>query len=190
MRCGLGFQLERARVGQLFDFGGVGNSDLDRAVEALKRAKRVRARLLAIAPFRRDVLFAGYCWAKPGGLRALDRLGAVCLLTAAAAKAYARAQDKAMTKARGDRADGLLAEPLPRHVTLAAWLGPTMATNADLKKRVMAEADDMLTLACRAWYMSSNDNPRRPRSIRFSMPGSGESRVVFGPSDPNPQRRP
>lgn len=205
MRCGLGFQLERARAGQLFDMGGVGNSDMDRAVAALRRAKRVRARLKGMGAADRDVLFAGYCWSKPGGLRALDRLGAVCLLTTAAARAYHRAQLKAAKAARIDvqaaMADddvaavdravaGLLASPLPRHVTLASWLGPTMKTNDDLKKRVMAEADDMLTMACQAWYMSPNDNPRRPRSLCFGMPGSGEGGLVIGPSDQDPKRRP
>lgn len=187
LRCGMGFQLERARAGQLFDMGTVADKDMDRQVIALRRFERIRACLLAMTSADRQTLFAAYCSDRPPTLRKLDRLGPVCMLTGAALKAYGRHQAATLAKSRGERSDGLLAQERTKHFTLAAWLGPKMSSSPELRDAVLTEADAKLTQACRSWYTSTSVQERTApwsRSLRIGLHGSTDDRVVFRRSIP------
>ena len=133
LRSPIGSMLERARAGQLFDTGNTTpEPDMTRAMAASRRATRIRDRLRRMGRPYGDVLLCAYCAGPPPGLLSLGRLGAVAPFTPAARSAYG-------TTSR------------PRRTTLARQLGAMLSKSDELRAKVLAECDVMLSEACKRW---------------------------------------
>ncbi len=133
LRSPIGSMLERARAGQLFETGNTTpEPDMSRAMAASRRATRIRDKLRAIGRPYGDVLLCAYCAGPPPGLLNLGRLGAVAPFTAAARHAYGR-------------------NSRPRRSTLARQLGLMLRKSDELRTKVLAECDAMLSEACKRW---------------------------------------
>jgi len=148
MRSWLGPLLERAQVGQLFTSRAPHDGDplSERVADALKRGRRIRARLEQIPSDSRAILAAVYGAPPHRELRELDRLANVALMSSEARTGYQRAQDRAVKKLK---IGGVLELP-----TYPRWLSAALKVRAEFRAKVLLEADAILTGAVLQWQIA------------------------------------
>ena len=144
LRSPFGMALQRARSGQLFDFGNYPNSDhvdTERIIAVVRRATKVRNRLRRMGSLLSAALMAHYCAETPPGLGLLNPFGAVSLLTDRARRAFA-------AEGRKSR---------PRASTLARFLATRLKSDEVLRGELLAEGDRLVGEAVGRWVQSKRD---------------------------------